>query len=611
MPPVFTPINDDQTVNYSAIPGYVKYLADSGIKSVLVGGTTSENMSLNVEERQKLVNVWVKEGKALGLHIQVQVGGGPLRDVLTLAQYSQSAGADSLLTLPEIYFKPQNVDELVSYVELVARAAPKLPVLYYHIPSMTKVEINMPAFVKAATARIPNFKGLKFTSNDLSEGAQTLNALNADQEIFLGADTLLAPAALLGIKSSIGTSFSIFPKLAQDILNAVEKGDVAKAKKLQNVLSSAIDAHTAEGAWVPTMKAGMEIVTGIKVGPPSLPQRPISPEARQRIANKLRLLKLIKYLSGVVEVLTKSITMVELKDRGFIPPVFTPLNEDRTINYSLIPQYAKYLVNNGVKNALVGGTTGEHMALSVADRKKIVDTWVKEGNKVGLRISAQVGGAPAADVLELASYFEKSGVTFLLLLTELYFKPTTVEELVSYVEMVAKAAPSLPILYYHIPKNTNLPFKMPEFIKAATARIPNFKGIKFTSYDLMEGAQALRAARPDQEVFLGPDSLIAPAALLGITSNIGTAFNLFPQLEHELLAAVLKNDLLKARALQEKLSVAIEAHACEGNWVPVMKAGMEIVTGMKFGPPALPQKPISAEARQRITTKLRGLGLIR
>lgn len=47
------------------------------------------------------------------------------------------------------------------------------------------------------------------------------------------------------------------------------------------------------GAWVPIMKAGMEIVSGIKVGPPSLPQRPISVEARKRIEDKLRKLRII------------------------------------------------------------------------------------------------------------------------------------------------------------------------------------------------------------------------------------------------------------------------------------------------------------------------------
>ncbi|XP_063628104.1 N-acetylneuraminate lyase-like [Cydia splendana] len=294
MPPVFTPLNDDLTVNYVAIPPYAQFLQKSGIKSVLVGGTTGEHQSLSVADRKKVIDTWVAVAKTTGLHIQVQVGGAPMADVLDLARYCQSVGADSLLTLPELYFKPKTVDDLVSYVELVAQAAPKLPVLYYHIPFMSKVEVNMPAFVVKATARIPNFKGIKFTSNDLSEGAQVLRTLADGQEMFLGADTLLAPAALLGIKSGIGTTFNIFPKLAQDILDAVAANDVAKARALQETLSLAVEAHTGEGEWVPIMKAGMEIVTGIKVGPPSLPQRPISAEARKRIEGKLRSLKLVK-----------------------------------------------------------------------------------------------------------------------------------------------------------------------------------------------------------------------------------------------------------------------------------------------------------------------------
>ncbi|PZC77823.1 hypothetical protein B5X24_HaOG202934 [Helicoverpa armigera] len=152
----------------------------------------------------------------------------------------------------------------------------------------------MPAFVSAATVSITNFKGIKFTSNDLSEGAQVLRTLKDGQEMFLGADTLLAPAALLGIKSSIGTSFNLFPKLAQEILDAVEKNDIAKARALQEKLSLAIEAHTCEGPWVPIMKAGMEIATGIKVGPPSLPQKPLSAEAKQRIRAKLSTLGLSK-----------------------------------------------------------------------------------------------------------------------------------------------------------------------------------------------------------------------------------------------------------------------------------------------------------------------------
>nr|XP_004923368.3 N-acetylneuraminate lyase isoform X1 [Bombyx mori] len=290
MPPVFTPLNDDLTINYAAIPGYAKYMAEAGFKCVLVGGTTGEHMSLNVADRKKVIEEWVKAGRSTGLHIQVQVGGAPLPDVQELAAFCQKNGVGSILTLPELYFKPSNVDELVSYVALVAGAAPKLPVLYYHIPSMTRVEINMPAFVTEASKKIPNFAGIKFTSNDLSEASQVLRAMSEKKALFLGADTLLAPAALLGIKSSIGTSFNLFPKIAHAILSAVQNKDVETARALQHKLCLAIESLTKEGPWVPVMKAGMEIVTGIRVGPPSLPQKPLSSEAIERIRGRLRVL---------------------------------------------------------------------------------------------------------------------------------------------------------------------------------------------------------------------------------------------------------------------------------------------------------------------------------
>lgn len=48
----------------------------------------------------------------------------------------------------------------------------------------------MPAFVKAASLQISNFKGLKFTSNDLHEAFQVANNLKDDQTMFFAADTV-------------------------------------------------------------------------------------------------------------------------------------------------------------------------------------------------------------------------------------------------------------------------------------------------------------------------------------------------------------------------------------------------------------------------------------
>lgn len=54
-------------------------------------------------------------------------------------KYAQAAGVDSILTLPEVFYKPDTVEELVEFIDDVGEAAPNLPVLYYDIPNTTDV----------------------------------------------------------------------------------------------------------------------------------------------------------------------------------------------------------------------------------------------------------------------------------------------------------------------------------------------------------------------------------------------------------------------------------------------------------------------------------------
>lgn len=293
MPPVFTPLTSHYAINYDVIPDYAQYLSNAGFKTILVGGTTGENMCLNVEDRKKLMAVWKNEADKYKINICAQVGGAPLPDVLELASYAQSLKVDSIMTLPELYFKPKNAYELGFYVKQVAEAASKLPILYYHIPSFTNVEVNMVEFVNLANITIPTFRGLKFTSNDLCEAAHVHKSLNPNQNMYLGADTLLAPARILGIKSVIGTTLNFMPLVAEKISFAIDGGDINTARLQQKILTAAVEAITNEGDWVPAMKATMSMVSGIEMGPPCLPQKEISGGARLKIKESMRELGLL------------------------------------------------------------------------------------------------------------------------------------------------------------------------------------------------------------------------------------------------------------------------------------------------------------------------------
>ncbi|XP_019868861.1 N-acetylneuraminate lyase isoform X2 [Aethina tumida] len=221
---------------------------------------------MTVAERKLVTEAWVKAVKETKQHLMIQVGGAPLPDVLELARHAEKLGVDSLLCLPELYFKPTTPAELTDYLKLVGDAAPKTPLLYYHIPMFTNVNVHMGQFLEYVAGKIPNFRGIKFTSNNLDEGMQAVKANNGQFAVFLGADTLLAGALALGFDSAIATSLNIFPQYSVQIMEACKASRLEEAKKTQEKLTAACSIITKNGGWVPTMKVAMNVATPINVG---------------------------------------------------------------------------------------------------------------------------------------------------------------------------------------------------------------------------------------------------------------------------------------------------------------------------------------------------------
>ncbi|RZC40913.1 DHDPS domain containing protein [Asbolus verrucosus] len=266
MAPTLTAFKDDLSPNLDVIQDYAKFLADSKIMGVLVNGTSGEGMSMNVEERKRVTEEWVKAVKKTNQHLMVQIGGAPLPDVLELAKHAESVGVDSLLCLPDLYNKPNTSLDLIRYLKTVGTAAPNTPLLYYHIPSYTHVHIHMGQFLNDSVGKIPTFHGIKFTSTALDEGVAAVKANGGKYAVFLGADQLMAGAYTLGFDSAIATTLNMFPQLGITILEAVKQSKLDKAKETQDILTEVCAIVTKNGPWVPTMKVAMDLYTPIKVG---------------------------------------------------------------------------------------------------------------------------------------------------------------------------------------------------------------------------------------------------------------------------------------------------------------------------------------------------------
>ncbi|XP_034937863.1 N-acetylneuraminate lyase-like [Chelonus insularis] len=285
--PVFTPVTAEKNLNLSIISEYAKYLSKNGIQGVLVNGTSGEGMSMSVADRKKVAEAWAGAIKETRQHLMIQVGGASLPDVIQLAKHAEKIKADSILCLPELYFKPNNSAQLIEYLKIVSEAAPKTPLLYYHIPMFTHVNIHMGEFLNKIGDTIPTFVGIKFTSNNLEEGAQAVEANSKKNIIFLGNDQLMSAAFAVGMDSFIATSVNIFPDIAIKILETAKKGDCFKANEIQKKLSQAVIAISKYGNWVVTMKTAMALLSPLDPGPVCEPLKPLSDEDIQSMKRDL------------------------------------------------------------------------------------------------------------------------------------------------------------------------------------------------------------------------------------------------------------------------------------------------------------------------------------
>jgi len=299
MAAAFTPFNstDVRQVNYNAVEGQAKWLAQTGVMHVLVAGTTGESVKLTIEERQQLAEEWMRHGPALGIKIYVHVGCDALDNARQLAAHAEHIGATGIVQMPGSYFRPQTVDQLLAELKYVMAAAPSLAGYYYHIPSMslsgpTKSGFKMTDLIAANEADghgpvIPNFAGIKFTDYDLMQLNLAHQANGGKYDMVFGRDEILMGALTFGIKGAVGSTYNYIGTQMNQLIDAVNKGDFDSARKIQTMCDHVVLDLLQNPNWsnYNVGKVIGSMISGVELGPPRLPSIPM-PEAEKAALRK-------------------------------------------------------------------------------------------------------------------------------------------------------------------------------------------------------------------------------------------------------------------------------------------------------------------------------------
>ncbi len=267
-------------VNFPMVERLLQRQIDSGIHTIVLGGTTGEAPTLSDTEKLEMYH---RSKTFVGDDAMIICGTGSndTRHAVELSIAAQEAGADALLVVTP-YYNKANPDGLLAHYLSIAHSV-HIPVIIYNVPGRTG--LDTPVSVYRQLSHVPNIAGVKEASTDIVKIAKIRNACGSDLPIWSGNDDQAVAAMSLGAQGVISVLSNVKPVETQTMAQAALAGDFDTASALQCSMLPLIDALFSEVNPVP-VKAAMGLI-GFDCGPCRLPLGKMESKKREELKTLL------------------------------------------------------------------------------------------------------------------------------------------------------------------------------------------------------------------------------------------------------------------------------------------------------------------------------------
>ena len=287
---------------------------------------------------------------------------------------------------------------------------------------------------------------------------------------------------------------------------------------------------------------------------------------------------------------------------GSLVAIVTPMNEDGSLDLDGMRRLIDFHVSEGTDAIVVVGTSGESPTVNFDEHHQLISLTV-EHVAGRIPVIAGAGGNSTAEAIELTQYAKQAGADAALSVVPYYNKPTQ-EGLYQHFKSVAEAV-DLPVILYNVPGRTVADLANETTLRLA--QIPNIVGIKDATGSFDRACELIARAPQGFSVFSGDDASACGTILMGGKGNISVVANIAPRMMHDMCAAALAGDLVKARELHFRMLALHRQLFCEANPIPVKWACQQL--GLIKGGIRLPLTPLAAENHERVRAAMRQAGL--
>jgi len=248
-----TPFKNNR-VDVEKLKELVEFHIKKGTSGIVPCGTTGESPTLSHEEHRLVIETVVK---AVNGRIKVIAGTGSnnTNEAIELTRFAKEVGADGCLVITPYYNKPTQ-NGLYLHFKKIAETV-DIPIIMYNVPGRTGT--NMISSTAAKLSKIKNIIGLKEASGNITQVSQIVRECGEEFDVLSGDDTMTFPILAVGGKGVISVAANIAPAAVVGLVEAFNKGDINKSRKMHLKMLPLFEAMFYETNPIP-VKTSMNLM---------------------------------------------------------------------------------------------------------------------------------------------------------------------------------------------------------------------------------------------------------------------------------------------------------------------------------------------------------------
>jgi 4-hydroxy-tetrahydrodipicolinate synthase len=280
---------------------------------------------------------------------------------------------------------------------------------------------------------------------------------------------------------------------------------------------------------------------------------------------------------------------------GVLVALATPFSEDDSVDEATLRALVDRTIDGGVHGVVACGSTGEFSALTIDERRLVVETVVDQTAR-RVPVIAQTGLTSTAEAIALSRHAQSVGADIVMPVAPFY-EPLSLAETMHYMRRVSSSV-DIPVMLYNLPAATGVDLS-PDTVATLAREVENIRYVKNTTPDMAQAAQLIHHYGDLVGTFIGWDTLILSALTSGAAGVMAGTANAVPAEIVAVYDAVRIGDLEAARQAWARIYPLLDA-ALSVNYIAAVKVALNAV-GFPAGSTREPVLPLDPEDATRIT----------